>query len=450
MPNRRQFSGWTALAIASLAMVCTLPGRTQGLGLITDPLLRDLNLRELQWANVNLVATLIGAAFCIGVGRLIDRLGARTVVVVVIALLGLSVIAMSRVHGLIGLVLTVTLTRGFGQSALSVVSLAIVGKWFVRKLSLAMGIYSIFLGIGFMIAFPVVQYAVEHTGWRPVWSAMGWVMILIVAPLSALLLRSTPESVGQHVDGAPTAIDDAQRHGSRPRLAAAQRAALRSQDRPPAESDSDDPLVGATLSQALATPAFWTFGIASSAFGLISSGILLFNESLLRELGFGSDVFRQLQVVLVFSGLLANFAGGWLGQKWSLSRLMGIAMLLMGVALAALPIARSRSQIVAYALSMGVSGGIVTVVFFTCWGRMFGRLHLGKIQGVAQMLTVVASALGPLLVAWSLNSTGSYKPLLYWAAPVALLLGMVCFFVPLPDAASQGSTSLTIAEETKG
>jgi hypothetical protein len=25
----------------------------------------------------------------------------------------------------------------------------------------------------------------------------------------------------------------------------------------------------------------------------------------------------------------------------------------------------------------------VTVVFFACWSRLYGRLHLGKIQGAA-------------------------------------------------------------------
>ena len=54
-------------------MVGTLPGRTQGLGLITEPLIRDLGLSRVAYAQVNLVATLIGALFCIGVGRMIDR-----------------------------------------------------------------------------------------------------------------------------------------------------------------------------------------------------------------------------------------------------------------------------------------------------------------------------------------------------------------------------------------
>ena len=35
---RRAYYGWTIVGVAALAMVGTLPGRTQGLGLITEPL----------------------------------------------------------------------------------------------------------------------------------------------------------------------------------------------------------------------------------------------------------------------------------------------------------------------------------------------------------------------------------------------------------------------------
>ena len=43
MPDRRRlYYGWTILIVAAAAMVGTLPGRTQGLGLVTEPLLADL------------------------------------------------------------------------------------------------------------------------------------------------------------------------------------------------------------------------------------------------------------------------------------------------------------------------------------------------------------------------------------------------------------------------
>ena len=53
------YYGWANLVIAALAMVATLPGRTQGLGLITEPLIADLRLDRVTYANINLWATLI-------------------------------------------------------------------------------------------------------------------------------------------------------------------------------------------------------------------------------------------------------------------------------------------------------------------------------------------------------------------------------------------------------
>src|SRR5678816_4631473 len=117
------YYGWVHVFIAAFAMVGTLPGRTQGLGLITEPLLRDLQIDRVHFARINLWATLIGALFSVGVGRLIDRFGSRVVLTVVTTALGAVVLLMSSLKGVIVLAVLITLTRGLGQSALSVISI---------------------------------------------------------------------------------------------------------------------------------------------------------------------------------------------------------------------------------------------------------------------------------------------------------------------------------------
>ena len=67
------------LIVAAAAMVGTLPGRTQGLGLITEPLLADLGLDRVTYAGLNFWATIVGSAGALGIGRLIDRFGSRGV-----------------------------------------------------------------------------------------------------------------------------------------------------------------------------------------------------------------------------------------------------------------------------------------------------------------------------------------------------------------------------------
>src|SRR5690348_6231899 len=68
---------WINVVVGAVIMLATFPGRTQGLGLITEPMLRDLRLDHVTYANINLWATLLGAAICLPIGRAFDRLGLR-------------------------------------------------------------------------------------------------------------------------------------------------------------------------------------------------------------------------------------------------------------------------------------------------------------------------------------------------------------------------------------
>ena len=91
-----RISAWINVIIGALIMVATLPGRTQGLGLITEPLLRDLNLDRVSYAHLNLWATLLGAVVCLPAGRLFDRFGLRLTTGLITTLLSLTVWQMSR------------------------------------------------------------------------------------------------------------------------------------------------------------------------------------------------------------------------------------------------------------------------------------------------------------------------------------------------------------------
>lgn len=400
---RRIYYGWIVLGIAALAMVGTLPGRTQGLGLITEPLLTDLGISRIAYAQINLVATLIGSLFCFGVGRWIDRRGSRIVLTAVAVALGAVVLAMSQVTTVAGLLVFVTLTRGFGQSALSIVSLAMVGKWFRRRLTWAMAIYALTMSIGFMIAFPIVGAVVLASGWRVAWAAVGVCLLVVVTPIAWVFTRSTPESIGQEMDGE-----------TGPALSV------------PASR------VQSTLSDALRTPAFWVFALASSLYGLVASGVGLFNESVLAERGFAPEVYHQALAITAITGLAGNFVAGAWAERGSFRAVLIVAMLVLGGALASLPHVATNTHVVFQAVAMGVAGGFVMVVFFSFWGRAYGQAHLGRIQGAAQALTVLASAIGPLLLAWCVDATGSYAVAFYTLAATVIALGACAMFVRLP------------------
>lgn len=402
---RRPYYGWVIVVCAALAMTATLPGRTMGLGLITEPLRASFHLERVAFAELNLISILIGATFCIPFGALLDRWGARRTMSLVMVMLGAVVIAMSRTRWTPVFALTLTLTRGLGESSLSVVSMALVGKWFSRRLSAAMGVFSVLIALGFVGAISGLGWAVERYGWRDGWQWLGIAVLASGIVVGFGLVRNGPKD-----------------------SAIARQEFAVSGDRT-ATSGRDFSLLAA-----LSTPAFWCFAVGPSIFGMAFSALSLFNESLLVEQGFDRHAATELLAIVAGSGVLCNLLGGWLGMKVAPGKLLGATLLLLAVNLALFPAVHSQAALLGYAIAVGGAGGVVTVVFFSVWAQLFGRSHLGRIQGAAQVCSVLASATGPLLLAYCRATYGGSQLFFYAIAIASAASGVACWLAPAPRA----------------
>jgi MFS family permease len=381
--------------LAALAMVMTIPGRTQGLGLITEPVLEDptVGLDRTTFALLNLVATLAGAVFALPFGWFSDRLGVRLVLTLNLALLGAATWAMAGGTGVTSFFLGMLLMRGLGQSGLSTTSLTLVGKWFPERLPQAMAVFSVASGLGFMALFLGVGASVRVEGWRPTWSWMG-MGLLAFAAVAWLLCRNP--------------VAPASRRGN------------------------DDDLEGVELKSALCSWPFWLLALSSGLFNWVSSGIGLFNQDVLRDLHFDRPIYESALGTAALFTLITNFFAGTLATRHPLGKLMAIGMLALAACLTFMPFMTATWHVHLNAALLGTSAGLVMVVFFACWGMYFGRRHLGKIQGCAQAITVLASALGPVSLALSKEHYGSYQPLFLVLAGLAVVSAVALLRVKRP------------------
>lgn len=393
--------GWGTILVGAVAMAATYPGRTHGLGMITEPLLRDLHLADADgrvlYASLNFWGTLVGAMFCLPVGWLFDRCDRRWILAGNLILLGAAVAWMSRVETWQQLFAALVLTRGLGQSALSVVSITIVAKSFqARQLGVAMAWYAILSAPFHLLLIKGVGWAITdgHWGWREVWSAVA--ASLVALSLTALVL------------GRGTSPDAS---GSAPGRRAAG---------------------GATFRQAMATPAFWVFGLTISLWGMIYAGVALFNEDIFRERGFSTQLYFNVLAMVTVVALASKLFFGWLVNHVRLNHLLAVCLLVTAGSLAGLPWATRPWHAYAYGMALGVASGAVALLFFATWGKLYGQRDLGRIQGVAQMLTVFASAAGPLVFSWSKRSTSSYSSVFHLLAALVLLMALAAWFTPLP------------------
>ena len=400
-PAPRTPSPWGNVILAAVLMLATLPGRTQGLGLITEHLLRDFQLDRVTYAKINLWATLLGSAFCLPAGWIIDRCGLRRTTIGIVLPLAAVVFVMSAFFGSVAvLFVLVLLSRGLGQSALSVASITAAGKSIGRGEGWAMGVYSALFSILYAVAFIFIGGTVEHHDWRLAWVEVA-IGLVVVAILTACFLREPL------------------------RLAGA------------AESVN-----GATLGEALRAPVFWVFAVATALFALVYAGFGLFNEAIFAEHGFSAEIYHRFVAISALWALSGQMLCGWLSLRRSMPRLLAMALLLLASGLAALPQLHTLTQLWIFAGAFGLAVGFVTVIFFAVWGRAFGRAHLGRIQGAAQMVTVFASAVGPLLFAESEKACGSFTPLLYILATIVGISGLTAWFCQLPPSPSTNVPSL--------
>jgi MFS family permease len=406
---------WVNVVIAALLMLATLPGRSQGLGLITEPMLRDLSIDHLTYSWINLWATLGGGALCLPVGYLIDRLGLRSVAVALLVCLGLTVWRLSdATGGVLQLFILVLLTRAFGQSGLSVTSITTASRTATKGYGMMMGIYSVVLTLFFFQAFGVLGPLIQKVGWRTAWLDIAIALLFVIAPITLIFLRLDRRSAAFQ-QAAPTQP-----------LAPGQPIA------PAASAAPDAAASGHTLWQALATPTFWIFGLAVSLYGLVSSGLGLFAEAVLHERGFDAGIFYSFLKNSAIASLVGQGLCGWLALRYPLPRLLTVALVAYAIALGMLPWVSTMPLFWLFTALAGSSGGFIAVIFYAVWKPAFGTAQLGRIQGAAQFLTVLASAAGPLVFAECKARAGSYAPVLLALALMVALLATAAWRVRIP------------------
>ncbi len=283
--NRNGFSGWRIVVFAALGLAMTAPGQTVGVSVFVDPMLADLEVTRSQLSGAYLVGTLLGALTLPVTGRALDRFGVRALMTVVGAAFGLALAAMAGVAGVITLALGFTGIRMLGQGALSLVSTTSVALWFNRRRGLALGLCTA-VGAALMSLAPVGLTRVIHAvGWQATWVLAAAAVWLIVLPIARLGMHDDPASIGQQVDGV--------------------------QPQPGASQEAE----GWTRAEALRTPMFWAITLAVAVSGMIGTGLMFHQISLLGEHGLTPVQAAANFLPQTAATITATLAMGWLVDR---------------------------------------------------------------------------------------------------------------------------------------
>lgn len=406
------FYGWVILAAGVVSIVMMGPSQTFTVAIFIDTFIKDLGLSQAGVSLIYGLATL-GASLMLPVtGRLVDRHGARRMVLITAFGLGLACIGLSIVQGMVTLFIGLLALRFLGFGSLQLASNNAIAQWFIRRRGLAMGLAGLSLAISLVIFPALSQYLIGHFAWREAWVIMGLLVWSVILPIGWLFFKDKPELYGLLPDGdrQPVVEIDGRRTAEK----------------------------NWTLAEARRTGAFWLFAAALSTITMLVAGLVFHQLSLFEARGFSRETaIAGFNAIAVFS-IVGNLGmGRWL-DKYSIRLLLMLILFLLAVAMILVQVMTTPGQAFLYGALIGLISGSYKVIDAVVWAKYFGRLHLGSIKGATMIGVVGGTALGPYLLGFSLGYLGSYTPALMSLLTLPVVIGLATLLIKRPEKKAAG------------
>ena len=142
-------------------------------------------------------------------GRILDWLGGRRVLLISMIAFGLATVLLSLTFNFLFLVFLFGVVSGIAASGTSLSNtMALVSRWFRRRRGTVTGINATGLAAGGFLIVPFAAYMLQATNWRITWAILGLLVLGLGVPLSYLFLRDDPSQMGLQPDGDPNSPDD--------------------------------------------------------------------------------------------------------------------------------------------------------------------------------------------------------------------------------------------------
>ncbi|MCS6817428.1 MAG: MFS transporter [Blastocatellia bacterium] len=388
------FYGWVIVLVAAISYLFSF-GPLVGVtfGIFLNALADEFNWNRAEIAAAYSISLSAMTVCSPVVGKLVDRWGARRVIIPAAALFGGALMSLAWLSPHLGHLYVVFAVIGMLSGGSAHVPYArVISNWFDRRRGLALGLSMAGLGIGTTFMPFLAHLLIQHLGWRAAYALLGSLPILAVVPIAGLLLKEKPEDLGLWPDGVGGNEGD-RRFGAE------------------VPSSSGAPS-GLSPSEALRTRTFWIMGMAFFLMSLCAIGIMIHLVPLLVDRGLSAE--RAALAMSIFGAallmgrvicgvLLDRFFAPFVAVAFFSLAGVGILLLWLGV-----------GGIIAFvaAFLIGLTMGAEIDIIAYLVSRYFGLCSFGEIYGYSLSLYLLGGIVGPFLMGVGFEKLGSYREIL--------------------------------------
>ena len=372
------------MAVAAFFGCFTIFGVVYSFGAFFKPMATEFGASRAYTSAIFSVTAAIYNLLGLAAGQLSDRYGARPVMAAGALAMGAGLCATASANRLWLSGAAYGLGVGVAAACWYVPALAVVGGWFVRRRTAALGVAVSGVGCGTLVIAPLAAALVQQYGWREAYVLMGVAATLLLLGCARLI------------------------------------------EAPP----SHEPTAGAPirLTAAMGTRDFAMLYVSS----VLSSVSIYIPLVYLPDFAQGHGVSRVAAAGLV--GIIgAASVGGRLGlgafaDRASTIGLYKATMLLLGLSYAFWIGAHGYAPLVVFALVMGAAYGGMIALSPAVIAEIFGVRGLGALLGALYTSSALSALAGPPLAGFVIDRTGSYL----WVAALSGGCSLIGYLTLIP------------------
>lgn len=382
--STRVFYGWWIVAAAFLNLFFAVGIIFYGFPVFYPALVESLGFTRAQVTQGFFLGFLLVGLPCgLLAGAVIDKVGARWVILSGVGCIGVSMLLMGRMTRLWHYELLCVLEVLGYVLAGPIANQVLVARWFEARRGRAMGYAYLGLGLGGVVSPLLVNYLVRHFGWRHALEIVGALIMAVLVPVGIWITRSTPADVGLEPDGGVSPVPEAGRPSA-----------------PPASAG-----VGA----AVRTVNFWLILVGSTlvigAIGAVIQHFILF----LKDQGYSATTASRFSTALLAASLGGRVLVGYLVDRFRKKNIMALSYLLLGASILLLALAHQPVAVWSFALVFGFSMGADYMLIPIVTAECFGTASLGKLLALVIMGYSLGQWGAPWVVGRMFDARHSYE-----------------------------------------
>lgn len=374
------------IAFACLAISCIRAGiGFQTMGFIINPARAELGWSNTQITGVIAFRELIAGIGAPLVGWWVDRRGPRVVMLSGAILVGLSLSMVSFAHSFWQFALIFGVMGGIGVAGLSnALVFPLIAKWFSAQRGRATGMVSAGANLGGILMSPLIIWLLSVADWRSSWFILGFLPIIILAPLALFVLRRQPSDIGLMPFGEKVGDTSVQT--------------------PMADTGPD-----LTLPQAMRASSFWFLMVGWNLSDFVLKGALLHKIPAAESLGFTTAQAGSVVITYGIFAIAGKLLTGVVADQIP-TRLVVLGLsALQATGLMLFISANNLWQLqLGYGVLSGFSAGGLIMIMPFLLASLFGRKNQGVIMGVVTPMVMLSGVGGPMLAALLFDLSGNY------------------------------------------